>query len=108
MPIDPSIMDGAQIAGAGGLGGAFRAFRSPKIPLKTSVATMFFGAVCSFYFTEIAVAAFIDKPTIGVGGPIGFLIGFVCMSIADGLIGLNWREIILRFVPGKANTGAEL
>jgi hypothetical protein len=99
MAVDPSLLEGAQIAGAGGFGGAVRAFLSVDMSMRDSVITTVFGSVFAYYFAPIAVAMFIDNPSSGTIPAFGFIIGLIGLSIAKVFLKLNYRDIVLRFLP---------
>jgi hypothetical protein len=99
MAIDPSVLEGAQIAAAGGAGGALRAFLSPELSFRDGAITTFFGAVVSYYCTHVAVGLLVNSPNVGQLSAGGLLVGLVGISVARTVLKLNWRDIVLRFIP---------
>jgi hypothetical protein len=99
MAVDPSLLEGAQIAGAGAFGGALRAFLSPELSFRDGAITTFFGAVVAYYCTHIAVALVTDNPTTGQLSAGGLIVGLVGISVAKAFLKLNYRDIILRLIP---------
>lgn len=106
MEIDPAFATHAKVAFASLCGGILRLFFRPADSFGKSLWLLFGCVTCGFYATDPVVAFFGLEARYD--GAIGALLGFVGLSIAEGLLkavdGFNFRKLIEQYLSNK--TGA--
>jgi len=92
MDLDPSLLAQAKLALASFFGGMVRLFLRPAASLLQSVGLVLSCVVCGYYFTPPVMMYF--ELQADWSGAVGALIGLAGLSIAEAVIGLNYREML--------------
>lgn len=97
--LDPSIAANAKIAVGAAAGGIVRSFLRPARSLTHTVLLLFSCVTCGFYGTQPLIDWF--SLPVDYAGAVGAALGFLGLSIAEGLLRafdrFDFRQFLLNF-----------
>ena len=99
MEIDPAIAANAKIAVGAAAGGIMRSFLRPARSIGQTALLLFSCVTCGFYGTEPLIDWFYLP--VDYAGAVGAVLGFLGLSIAEGLLRafdrFDFRQLLLNF-----------